>query len=437
MAESFNAYWSLTLGEGLSARHRRGGSYHPYVPDLLVGRSIAIPAALAIRAAGIERAIRGLGASPGARDLECIARFLLRSEAIASSMIEGIAPSPQQVALAELSAYEEIRGFSDQARLVANNITVLRQASNELVEKDELSQDDLVALHAALLPDDPHRGIRTVQNWIGGSSWNPLDAEFVPPPPERVDTLLGDLVAYLNGSSHGPLIQAALVHAQFETIHPFVDGNGRVGRALIHTVLTRGGLTPRAVLPISLVLATLSERYVAGLTAYRYLGDASSQSAQEGLAAWLETFFDAASIAVEQAVRLAGEIEAMRADWAERLGADRAARGIRQEPRADSATARILAILPEAPVMTTRTAQRILKISFPAARDALEDLANASLLARKSVDRGTTGYLAHDVLGLVGVAERRLASTQFDTRISPPSRSVAAKPDRKSPASRP
>jgi hypothetical protein len=145
---------------------------------------------------------------------------------------------------------------------------------------------------------------------------------------------------------------------------------------------------------------------------------------------WLGTFLEAAAIAADQAVRLADEIDALRVEWVERIGIYRADRGVRQEPRTNSATARILAILPGAPVMTTRTVQRILGVSFPAARDALEELANASILARKNVDRGTTGYLAHDVLDLVGVTERRLASTQFDTRVGPPIRPVPALSDR-------
>lgn len=153
-------------------------------------------------------------------------------------MIEGIAPSPAQVALAELSHDEDIRGFSDQAALVANNITVLHRATQELVTTRELTTTDIVSLHTALLPNEQqHRGLRTVQNWIGGSNWHPLDADFVPPSHNEVPRLLADLPAYLNGAAHGPLTQAGLVHAQFETIHPFTDGNGRVGRALIHTIM--------------------------------------------------------------------------------------------------------------------------------------------------------------------------------------------------------
>lgn len=343
-------------------------------------------------------------------------------------MIEGIAPSPQQVALAELGQDEPICGFGGQARLVANNISVLRRASHELVTADLVTVSDIAALHDALLPDDTHSGLRVVQNWIGGSTWNPIGAEFVPPPAERVPSLMDDLVVYLNGSAHGPLVQAALVHAQFETIHPFTDGNGRVGRALVHTVLTRAGLTPRAILPVSLVLATLSDRYIEGLTAYRYVGEPHSPVAQSGTATWLAVFLEAAHIAVDQAQRLVEDLDELRDQWASDVAAWRSAQGLRPEPRARSGSARILELLPEVPVMTSRTVQRILGLSFPAARDALEELASAGVLTRKAVDRGTTGYLAHDVLDLIGLTERRPASTRFDTRTSPPRRPVPVRP---------
>ncbi|WP_409429059.1 Fic family protein [Mycobacterium sp. SMC-11] len=392
-----------------------------------------IPAELAIFAASVERKILRLADGSNARNLEGISRFLLRSEAIASSMIEGIAPSPQQVAIAELAQDERIRGFSTQAGLVANNITVLRRAALGLLRAPAITVEDIVALHASLLPDERHRGLREVQNWIGGSNWNPLESAYVPPPADVVADLMDDLVAYLNGSAHGPLIQAGLVHAQFETIHPFVDGNGRVGRALVHTVLARRGLSPRAILPVSLVLATLRDRYIDGLAAFRYIGDPLSDLAVNGVAAWLRTFADAAEIAVEQAERLAGEIEVLRVEWNQRLAGWRTDHGKRPEPRADSATSRLLGMLSEAPMLTARTVQRLLEVSFPRARDALDELAEAGVLSRKSVDRGTTGYLANEVLDLVGLAERRMASTRFDTRMSKPNRSVPALPERKAP----
>ena len=239
---------------------------------------------------------------------------------------------------------------------------------------------------------------------------------------------MDDLVGYVNGSAHAPLVQAGIVHAQFETIHPFTDGNGRVGRALIHTVLTRRGLTPSAILPVSLVLATLRGRYVDGLTAYRYTAPPDSGEAASAVAAWLDVFLHATTVAAEQARLFAGQVADLQAEWEAKLAEHRTARGRRETPRADSATSRILRTLPEVPILTTRTAQRRLGVSFPAARAALEELADAGILARRSVERGTTRYTATDVFSLVTHAERQLASTRWDTRTSTPNRPVPAPP---------
>lgn len=255
-----------------------------------------------------------------------MSRFLLRSEAIASSRIEGITPSARNIALAELSQTEAVRGVSDQARLVANNLTIVSKATSALVTTDHVSVSDLTALHAALLPDQPElHGIRQRQNWIGGSSYHPLAADFVPPDASRLPELLDDIVSYLNGAAHSPLVQAALVHAQFETIHPFSDGNGRVGRALIHTVLARRGLTTAAVLPVSLVLSTLRDRYVAGLMGYRYDGPAHRPEATAGVRGWIRVFVEAALAAAQQSAQVAADIKTLRAGWQEALTAQRLA----------------------------------------------------------------------------------------------------------------
>ena len=427
MAAQVPCEWTPSDVTSVPRRERRGGPYLAYVPDLLANRPLTVSPTVSAKAAEAERAVQRL-VSHSAVSLEGVARFLLRSEAIASSLIEGIAPSPQQVALAELAQDEPIRGFGDQARLVANNITILKRATAQLVEREYVSLEDVEQLQSALLIEDRHHGLRTVQNWIGGSNWHPLEAAFVPPPADQVPVLMDDLMAYLNGSAHAPLVQAALVHAQFETVHPFTDGNGRVGRALIHCVLARRRLTLTAMLPISSVLATLRDTYIDGLTAYRYLGGADEPQAVEGLGAWLDIYLDATLVAVEQAARLSAEIDALRVDWTERVARVRARRGKRVAPRTDSATARVLALLTEMPVMTGRTVERVLSVSFPAARAALEELAEAGILTRKPVDRGSVGYVAREVLDLISYAERRLGSTRFDTRVSLPNRAVPAAP---------
>lgn len=428
MATWEEAHWESAVDSGVPRAEQRSGRYQRYVPDHLDGVGLAVNGDISRQVSKVERSVRALN-GPGAEGLAGIARFLLRSEAIASSRIEGIAPSAQQVALAELGQSETVRGTSEQAKLVANNMTIVRGATTDLVEAHLLTVEHIVELHQSLLPDEPrHHGLRTVQNWIGTSSWTPIGASFVPPDPDRVPGYMEDLVDYMNGSAHAPLIQAAVVHAQFETIHPFTDGNGRVGRALIHTALARRGLTERAVLPISLVLATLRDRYVAGLTDYRHTSRASSAEASASTNAWLETFVGAAEIAVEQSEALMTKINDLRGAWTDRLTAHRVTTGVRPTPRADSAVARLLAQLPEAPVVTATTLAKILDVSFPAASAALEELRQAEILTTKSIERGAKAYIAREVLDLITLSERALASTQFDTTISPPNRGVPALP---------
>src|SRR5205823_4274123 len=148
-----------------------------------------------------------------------------------------------------------------------------------------------------------------------------------------------------------PLVQAGLVQAQFETLHPFADGNGRVGRALIHTVLTRRGVTSGAVLPVSLVLLTHVESYIAGLNAYRHEGEDATAATN----AWLGTFFTALEHAADQAATFARDLADLRTAWKERHREARAAAGLRGAPRADSAVVRLLDALPGSPVLTVNT----------------------------------------------------------------------------------
>ncbi|WP_182376699.1 Fic family protein [Nocardioides sp. WS12] len=406
MATWEDAHWESSVDSGVPHRDQRSGRYQRYVPDPIDGVALAVGGEVSRQVAKVERSIRALN-GPGAEGLAGIARFLLRSEAIASSRIEGIAPSAQQVALAELGQSETIRGVSNQAQLVANNMTIVRAATTELVETDVLTVDHIVELHRSLLPDEPrHHGLRTVQNWIGTSSWTPIGASYVPPDPAQVPAHMADLVDYMNGSAYAPLIQAAVVHAQFETIHPFTDGNGRVGRALVHTVLARRGLTEHAVLPISLVLATLRDQYVAGLTDFRHSSPAGSAAASASTNAWLITFVDAAALAVEQSEALMARINELRGVWQDRLTAHRTASGMRSTPRADSAVARLLRRLPEAPVLTATTLARILDVSFPAASAALDELHRAGILTTKSIERGARAYVAREVLDLITLSAR-------------------------------
>lgn len=423
MAEYIGGEWAGTSNAPTRA-DRWSGSYRQYRPDLLAARPLALDADVAELAGRTERAVRSLRSAPGADGLEGLARFLLRSEAIASSRIEGMEVSPQQVGLAELAGEESptARTVNRTARRVAANITALRAATADLALDDRVTVAGIESLHAVLLADEPDlHGTRSVQNWIGGSGYHPFGAEFVPPPPELVPPLMDDLAGYLDGGAHSALVQAGVVHAQFETIHPFKDGNGRVGRALIHTVLVRRGLTTQAVLPISPVLLTRSQEYVQGLTDYRYSGPANEAAAQDGLSRWMRCFLTAVGVAVEQARSFAADLKELRNTWESDVAAHRRSSGIREVPRSDSASARILATLQEHPVLTAATVVRLFDVSRPSAGAALDELAAAGVLGKRRFGQANA-YLASDVFDLIASAERRLASTRWDTSAAQPSR---------------
>lgn len=426
MGEWVEQKWCPSDAPALPRRSRKAGRYLAYVPDRLDSPTPPVSRAVATRAAELEsRIVELTGRHPGAtRGIEGVSRFLLRSEALASSKIEGMTPGPDEVAIAELVGRDNVGGFSRTAALVANNVAVLRGLGAGDPARP-LTVADIVDMHARLLDHERLTGLRTVQNWIGGSDRHPIDAAYVPPPPSEVPDLMQDLVDYLNSSIHGPLLQAGIVHAQFETIHPFVDGNGRIGRALIHEALHRRHLLPVAMLPVSMVLGTWSREYIAGLTAYR------DDGLPDRVDRWLSVFLDAVAGALDQVERLGGELAELRGDWRDRIRRDRLARGLPAQPRADAVDLRILDGLPDLPVLTAAVVAEEYGVSATAARGGLDRLADAGILRSRSVGKGIRGYFADELLDLIIIAERRVASTRFGTAVAPPRRGVPVHPDRR------
>ena len=255
---------------------------------------------------------------------------------------------------------------------------------------------------------------RTVQNWIGGSDYNPCAAAFVPPPHELVDELLSDLSAFCNDDSLPAVAQAAIAHAQFETIHPFVDGNGRTGRALIHLVLRRRGLAPRILSPISLILATWPRDYVRGLTGTRYEGAPDSEEALAGINRWIALVASACRRAAEDAGRTEEQLRALRDSWRERLGTVR--RG--------SAADLLLGALPDTPLLTATTASDLIGRSFQATSQAIDRLVETGILKQVTVGRRNRAFEAPELLEAFTALERQLASPEGDTLVSEPARRV-------------
>ncbi|MGD9998712.1 MAG: Fic family protein [Ilumatobacteraceae bacterium] len=408
----------------MSRRDRQGCSYDAYLPDPLTGWELSLPADLVADLGDADAAIRRLNAAGTSHvSLEGLARFLLRAESVASSKIEGLEAGPRRLLDAEV---EMARGGDAADRIaveVLANVAAMEAAvelgsSTETITLDHLLDIDRVLMERSATPEIGG-SVRTTQNWIGGSSYNPCSAAFVPPPPEHLDALLDDLLAYVNGDDHPALVQAAIAHAQFETLHPFADGNGRTGRALIHVILRRRGLAPRFVPPISLVLATWARDYISGLTAFRHVGEPDGAQRSASTSAWLRTFVSAAHRSCTDAEAFASKIELLGARWRDRLG----------RVRANSAVELLLDLLPGVPVITVDSAARLIGRSEMRTGEAINRLEAAGVVRQRNVGRQRYRvFEASDVVDLFTGLERALASPTGDTAAEPPVRRAPRRP---------
>ena len=424
--------WTPTAAEGLPRKDRRGCDYEAYVPDPLVGRAIAIDGASAADVADAERAVSRL--ETGAHDLadsEAIARLLLRAEAVASSKIEGLEVGGRRLLKAQLMQALGQTATDVNAQEILNNIEAMAAALQEQEAGRPITLERLLDTHTRLLRatslEQQAGRLREEQNWIGGSSYNPCSAEFVPPPHDRVPDLMADLCEFASQDGLPALVQAALAHAQFETIHPFIDGNGRVGRALVQLILRRRGLTVNVTPPISLVLATWSRDYIGGLTATRHHKPAGSPSAQEALNGWIGLFAAATSRAVADAETYGQTVAGIKSHWRERLG----------RVRRDSAAALLLDALPGAPIVTVHSAAALTGRSEQAVNAAIPRLLEAQILAQTTVGRRNRAFEAPEMIDAFTALERRLASPAGDTRRSPPARAVPQRRPKRRPAHSP
>ncbi|MGO8961805.1 MAG: Fic family protein [Streptosporangiaceae bacterium] len=419
MAKVIRRHWVTEDSTALARRDRRSCEYECYIPDFLTGRDIVLSSETAADIADAERAIATLTASASAlADTEALARILLRAESVASSRIEGLEVGARRLLRAEAAiALGEDPSDVTAAEVLAN-VDAMASIVRSFGPGDPITVGVLLRFHRQLLSGtrfEAHAGVvRTEQNWIGGSSYDPCSAAFVPPPPEYLADLLDDLCVFCNTGSVPAVAQAAIAHAQFETIHPFVDGNGRTGRALIHLVLRARGLTTRVLPPVSLVLATWADDYGLGLQETRYRGKAESAAARNALDLWLGRFAAACQRAVADATSFEHRAQLQQASWRSRLG----------KVRANSAADLLLRKLPGAPILTASSAAGLIGRSFKAANDAISTLTEAGILRQVNVGRRNRAFEAPDVIAAFTALERQLASPTGDTRASDPVRRV-------------
>lgn len=418
MAHLEARYWEGQAA-GPTRRDRRPCNYSVYLPDTLSDRRFVLDGDVAADVATAETALVRLDTAASAlANTEALARLLLRAECVASSRIEGLEVGGRRLLRADAARQlgEDPRDVT--ATEVLGNINAMVWGIHGVEPGGMMTVESLLEVHRRLLAGtrlEEHGGrIRDMQNWIGGSDYNPCSAEFVPPPPEMVVSLLDDLFTFCNDDSLPALAQAAIAHAQFETIHPFVDGNGRTGRVLFHLIMRRRGLGLRILPPISLILATWSRDYVAGLTATRYVGPSDSDEAHAGVNRWIVLFASACHRAVDDASRFEEQVRTLQKSWHERAG----------HVRRDSAARLLIEALPAAPVLTTSTAAELIGRSFQTASQAINQLMEAGVLTQVTVGKRNRIFEAPELIEAFIALERQLASPEGNTRVSKPIRHV-------------
>ncbi len=372
----------------VSADGEKSAEIDVFVPAPIATRDV--PATDPITEAAAERALHSLR---GVRSLEPLAAMLLRSEGIASSRIEGEHAATRRVFEADYAP----DAFRDRrAQPVVNSIHVVDDAVSG-AEKG-LSRRDLQRWHAHLLDGVPSRfepgGLRTKQNWIGTRTDTPEGAEFIPPPPEMVGAALDDLASFVARVDVPPVSQAAVAHAQFETIHPYPDGNGRIGRALVYRCWAYRGLTGAINPPISRVLVENRDGYVDGLTAYRN-GDVTG---------WVAFFLEVVQSAVSYTHALGRRLESLSEEWLGRLT------GIHE----DALARRLTATLLTSPILSAVEVAESHDVTERGARAALDELVQRGILTHRPMRKAKRGrptkvYEATDLFAVLDLAPQDLA----------------------------
>ena len=301
----------------------------------------------------------------------------VRKEAVLSSQIEGT-----QATLVDLLTFEAQEDATDKTDTAASPTADVEEICNYLdaltYAREQLAEPRGLPLSMRLLNETHRRLMRGVrgaekqpgevrrsQNWIGGS--RPGNAMYVPPPPHALGEVLGALEKYLHeGDTLPPLVRAGLLHVQFETIHPYLDGNGRIGRLLVTLLLDHWKLLTQPLLYLSLFFKRHRDDYYRRLNAVRIDGD------WEG---WLDFFLDGVATIADEAVASARELFALfAADRARMLAGEKTSIG----------AVRLFELLPRHPIVTVASATKLLETTKPTAGKAIELLAAAGVLVEST-----------------------------------------------------
>jgi Fic family protein len=375
-------WWASRYPRGTASRAqlaRHQGPYQAAVPAVIADVEVRLPPEVWSASTEAAQEVARFDAELGG-EIAPFAAVLLRSESAASSQIENLTASARAIAEATLG---EPAGAN--ARQVVGNVDAMKAA---LALADDISADAILAMHKALLahtdPDIAGKW-RDEQVWIGGTSFGPHLATFVPPHHLRVPGAIDDLVEFIGREDIPVLAHVALAHAQFETIHPFPDGNGRSGRALMHAMLRHAGLVRNVTVPISAGLLVAVDDYFDALTAYR-AGDA---------APIVERVTEAAYAAVANGRQLVDDLRTLRADWDTRVRA-----------RRDAAAWRVADLLLRRPVVNVALLSDELSIAPQNVYRSVAPLVDADVLTSSGRQRDRV-WRSLEVLAAVDAFARR------------------------------
>jgi Fic family protein len=337
--------------------------------------------------AALSEADRQIGrlAGEGRRLLNphLLIRPFIRREAVLSSRIEGTQATLGELLAAEAGARVE-RSPAD-LREVANYVTALEHGIARL-RRLPLSLRLVRELHAKLMTGVRGNSsipgeFRRTQNWVGPAGATPESATYVPPPPDELMACLGPWEKFLHERALPPLVHVALAHYQFEAIHPFLDGNGRVGRLLITLMLIERGVLPEPLLYLSAFFEATRDEYYARLRGIQQ--DAEWE-------AWLRYFLEGLAQQAEDALRRVEQINTLLAEWRQRVA-----------DAPSSAPARLVDLIAENPYWTVRGVADRLEVAFTTAQRAVERLQRASILRRIGEARRDRAYCASDLLAIL------------------------------------
>jgi Fic family protein len=367
--------WASRINSDHLTRAQRERIRQPYssaiVPPI-ANLSIDIPGDLAAEIDEATQLLTRFDAEVGPGGLP-FASILLRTESASSSEIENLTSGSRAIAEAELGERE-----TGNAALIVRNVRTMEAA---LALADKIDGESIIAMQTALLgshaPDLTGRW-RDEQVWVGGDSLSPHLADFVPPHHNRVPAAIDDLVAFIDRTDIPALAQVAIAHAQFETIHPFPDGNGRTGRAIVQAMLRHARVTTNITVPVSAGLLHDVKDYYNALSAYR----------RGELRPIVTAFTRATGYAVVNGRQLVGDIKAIEAEWEVKMS------GL----RSDAAARRVGALAIAHPVLNSDMVIRELGVAPPTAFRALDALIERGLLAPANSQRRNRIWLAESVL---------------------------------------